>query len=116
MENNYYKNNKQLIETIKNNNSKEKCIRLQKYNSTRLENIIQEVGKVLTTTLHIQPKSSINDYYKLAQSINAVNKYNKENKEEQDEFSKLFQKMNTNFKKSKLVYKRVLTFLFFIVQ
>lgn len=96
MENDYYKNNKQLIKAMEDNHYKDKYIKEQKYDYSRLEDAVHEIGKALTSTLHILPKSSINAYVKLAQEVNAVNRLNSKDKEAQDEFSKLFNHNNDN--------------------
>lgn len=91
MENNFYKNNKELIDSKKYIYKQNIELKNKDDEIDYWRNAFKKVSSALDIKLNRKPMRYVSDYISLADSIKAANKLNKEAKEAADEFHKLFE-------------------------
>lgn len=91
MENNFYKNNKELIDSKKYIYKQNIELKNKDDEIDYWRNAFKKVSSALDIKLNRKPMRYVSDYISLANSIKAANKLNKEAKEAADEFHKLFE-------------------------
>ncbi|MBE6139913.1 MAG: hypothetical protein E7174_05435 [Firmicutes bacterium] len=91
IENNFYKNNKELIDTKKYVYKQNIELKNKDDEIDYWKNAFKKVSSALDIKLNRKPMRYVSDYISLADSIKAANKLNKEAKEAADEFHKLFE-------------------------
>lgn len=91
IENNFYKNNKELIDTKKYIYKQNKELKNKDDEIDYWRNAFKKVSNALDIKLNRKPMRYVSDYISLADSIKAANKLNKEAEEAADEFHKLFE-------------------------
>ena len=91
IENNFYKNNKELINTKKYIHKQNKELKNKDDEINYWKNAFEKVSDALDIKLNRKPMKYVSDYISLADSIKAANKLNKEAEDAADEFHKLFE-------------------------
>lgn len=91
MENNFYKNNKELINTKKYVYKQNMELKNKDDEIEYWKNAFKKVSNVLDIKLNRKPMRYVSDYISLADSIKATKKLNKDAEEAADEFHKLFE-------------------------
>lgn len=91
IENNFYKNNKELIDTKKYVYKQNIELKNKDDEIDYWKNAFKKVSSALDIKLNRKPMRYVSDYISLADSIKAANKLNKESEEAADEFHKLFE-------------------------
>jgi len=91
MENNFYKNNKELIDSKKYIYKQNIELKNKDDEIDYWRNAFKKVSSALDIKLNRKPMRYVSDYISLADSIKAANKLNKEAEEAADEFHKLFE-------------------------
>ena len=91
IENNFYKNNKELINTKQYIYKQNIELRNKDDEIKYWKNAFNKVSDALDIKLNRKPMKYVSDYISLADSIKAANKLNKEAEEAADEFHKLFE-------------------------
>lgn len=91
IENNFYKNNKELIDSKKYIYKKNIELKNKDNEIDYWRNAFKKVSNALDIKLNRKPMRYVSDYISLADSIKAANKLNKEAEEAADEFHKLFE-------------------------
>lgn len=91
IENNFYKNNKELINTKKYVCKQNMELKNKDDEIDYWKNAFKKVSNALDIKLNRKPTKYVSDYISLADSIKAANKLNKEAEEAADEFHKLFE-------------------------
>jgi len=91
IENNFYKNNKELIDTKKYVYKQNIELKNKDDEIDYWRNAFKKVSSALDIKLNRKPMRYVSDYISLADSIKAANKLNKEAEEAADEFHKLFE-------------------------
>ena len=91
IENNFYKNNKELIDTKKYIYKQNIELKNKDDEIDYWKNAFKKVSGALDTKLNRKPMRYVSDYISLADSIKAANRLNKEAEETADEFHKLFE-------------------------
>ena len=91
IENNFYKNNKELINTKQYIHKQNKELKNKDDEINYWKNAFEKVSDALDIKLNIKPMKYVSDYISLADSIKAANKLNKEAEDAADEFHKLFE-------------------------
>lgn len=91
IENNYYKNNKELINSKKYIYKQNIELKNKDDEIDYWRNAFKKVSNALDIKLNRKPMRYVSDYISLADSIKAANKLNKEAEEAADEFHKLFE-------------------------
>lgn len=91
IENNFYKNNKELIDTKKYVYKQNIELKNKDDEIDYWKNAFKKVSSALDIKLNRKPMKYVSDYISLADSIKAANKLNKEAEEAADEFHKLFE-------------------------
>ena len=91
IENNFYKNNKELIDSKKYIYKQNIELKNKDDEIDYWRNAFKKVSNALDIKLNRKPMRYVSDYISLADSIKAANKLNKEAKEAADEFHKLFE-------------------------
>ena len=91
IENNFYKNNKELIDTKKYIYKQNIELKNKDDEIDYWKNAFKKVSDALDIKLNSKPMRYVSDYISLADSIKAANKLNKEAEESTDEFHKLFE-------------------------
>lgn len=91
IENNFYKNNKELIDTKKYVYKQNIELKNKDDEIDYWKNAFKKVSSALDIKLNRKPMRYVSDYISLADSIKAANKLNKEAEEAADEFHKLFE-------------------------
>ena len=91
IENNFYKNNKELIDTKKYVYKQNMELKNKDDEIDYWKNAFKKVSNALDIKLNRKPMRYVSDYISLADSIKAANKLNKEAEEAADEFHKLFE-------------------------
>lgn len=91
MENDYYKNNKELINMKRDNYQNHLNFKDLKNDNAFLQKGFNEIARALSNTLKIKPLNNFTSYIKLAREINKSNSHiNDEMNQASKEFSKLF--------------------------
>ena len=90
-ENNFYKNNKELINTKQYIYKQNIELRNKEDEIKYWKNAFNKVSDALDIKLNRKPMKYVSDYVSLADSIKATKKLNKEAEEAADEFHKLFE-------------------------
>lgn len=91
IENNFYKNNKELINTKQYIHKQNKELKNKDDEINYWKNAFEKVSDALDIKLNRKPMKYVSDYISLADSIKAANKLNKEAEDAADEFHKLFE-------------------------
>lgn len=91
IENNFYKNNKELIDTKKYIYKQNIELKNKDDEIDYWKNAFKKVSSALDTKLNRKTMRYVSDYISLADSIKAANRLNKEAEEAADEFHKLFE-------------------------
>lgn len=91
IENNFYKNNKELIDSKKYIYKQNIELKNKDDEIDYWRNAFKKVSNALDIKLNRKPMRYVSDYIGLADSIKAANKLNKEAEEAADEFHKLFE-------------------------
>ena len=91
IENNFYKNNKELIDSKKYIYKQNIELKNRDDEIDYWRNAFKKVSNALDIKLNRKPMRYVSDYISLADSIKAANKLNKESEEAADEFHKLFE-------------------------
>ena len=91
IENNFYKNNKELIDSKKYIYKQNIELKNKDDEIDYWRNAFKKVSNALDIKLNRKPMRYVSDYISLADSIKAANKLNKEAEEAADEFHKLFE-------------------------
>ena len=91
IENNFYKNNKELIKTKKYIYEQNIELKNKDDEIDYWKNAFKKVSDALDIKLNRKPMRYVSDYISLADSIKAANKLNKEAEDAADEFHKLFE-------------------------
>lgn len=91
IENNIYKNNKELIDTKKYIYKQNIELKNKDAEIDYWKNAFKKVSEALDIKLNRKPMKYVSDYISLADSIKATKKLNKEAEEAADEFHKLFE-------------------------
>ena len=91
MENNFYKNNKELIDSKKYIYKQNIELKNKDDEIDYWRNAFKKVSSALDIKLNRKPMRYVSDYISLADSIKAAKKLNKEAEEAADEFHKLFE-------------------------
>ena len=91
IENNFYKNNKELIKTKKYIHEQNIELKNKDDEIDYWKNAFKKVSDALDIKLNRKPMRYVSDYISLADSIKAAKKLNKEAEEAADEFHKLFE-------------------------
>ena len=91
IENNFYKNNKELINTKQYIHNQNKELKNKDDEINYWKNAFEKVSDALDIKLNRKPMKYVSDYISLADSIKAANKLNKEAEDAADEFHKLFE-------------------------
>lgn len=91
IENNIYKNNKELIDTKKYIYKQNIELKNKDAEIDYWKNAFKKVSDALDIKLNRKPMKYVSDYISLADSIKATKKLNKEAEEAADEFHKLFE-------------------------
>ena len=91
IENNFYKNNKELIDSKKYIYKQNIELKNQDDEIDYWRNAFKKVSNALDIKLNRKPMRYVSDYISLVDSIKAANKLNKEAEEAADEFHKLFE-------------------------
>lgn len=91
IENNFYKNNKELIDSKKYIYKQNIELKNKDDEIDYWKNAFKKVSNALDIKLNRKPMKYVSDYISLADSIKAANKLNKEAEEAADEFHKLFE-------------------------
>ncbi len=91
IENNFYKNNKELIDSKKYIYKQNIELKNRDDEIDYWKNAFKKVSDALDIKLNRKPMRYVSDYISLADSIKAANKLNKEAEEAADEFHKLFE-------------------------
>jgi len=91
IENNFYKNNKELIKTKKYIHEQNIELKNKDDEIDYWKNAFKKVSDALDIKLNRKPMRYVSDYISLADSIKAANKLNKEAEDAADEFHKLFE-------------------------
>ena len=91
IENNFYKNNKELIKTKKYIYEQNIELKNKDDEIVYWKNAFKKVSDALDIKLNRKPMRYVSDYISLADSIKAANKLNKEAEDAADEFHKLFE-------------------------
>ena len=91
IENNFYKNNKELIDSKKYIYKQNIELKNKDDEIDYWRNAFKKVSSALDIKLNRKPMRYVSDYISLADSIKAANKLNKEAEEAADEFHKLFE-------------------------
>ena len=91
IENNIYKNNKELIDTKKYIYKQNIELKNKDAEIDYWKNAFKKVSDALDIKLNKKPMKYVSDYISLADSIKATKKLNKEAEEAADEFHKLFE-------------------------
>ena len=91
IENNFYKNNKELIDTKKYVYKQNIELKNKDDEIDYWKNAFKKVSSALDIKLNRKPMRYVSDYISLADSIKAANKLNKDAEEAADEFHKLFE-------------------------
>lgn len=90
IENNFYKNNKELIDSKKYIYKQNIELKNKDYEIDYWKNAFKKVSNALDIKLNRKPMKYVSDYIGLADSIKAANKFNKEAEEAAEEFHNLF--------------------------
>lgn len=91
IENNFYKNNKELINTKQYVHKQNKELKNKDDEINYWKNAFEKVSDALDIKLNRKPMKYVSDYISLADSIKAANKLNKDAEDAADEFHKLFE-------------------------
>ncbi|MBQ9853779.1 MAG: hypothetical protein IJO57_01965 [Bacilli bacterium] len=91
IENNFYKNNKELIDTKKYIYKQNIELKNKDDEIDYWKNAFKKVSDALDIKLNRKPMKYVSDYISLADSIKAAKKLNKEAEDAADEFHKLFE-------------------------
>lgn len=91
IENNFYKNNKELIDSKKYIYKQNIELKNKDDEIDYWKNAFKKISDTLDIKLNRKPMKYVSDYISLADSIKAANKLNKEAEEAADEFHKLFE-------------------------
>lgn len=91
IENNFYKNNKELINTKQYVHKQNKELKNKDDEINYWKNAFEKVSDALDIKLNRKPMKYVSDYISLADSIKAAKKINKDAEEAADEFHKLFE-------------------------
>lgn len=91
IENNFYKNNKELIDSKKYIYKQNIELKNKDDEIDYWKNAFKKVSNALDIKLNRKPMKYVSDYISLADSIKAANKLKKEAEEAADEFHKLFE-------------------------
>ena len=91
IENNFYKNNKELIDSKKYIYKQNIELKNKDDEIDYWKNAFKKVSNALDIKLNRKPMKYVSDYISLADSIKATKKLNKEAEEAADEFHKLFE-------------------------
>ena len=91
IENNFYKNNKELIDSKKYIYKQNIELKNKDDEIDYWRNAFKKVSNALDIKLNRKPMRYVSDYISLADSIKAVKKLNKDAEEAADEFHKLFE-------------------------
>lgn len=91
IENNFYKNNKELINTKQYVHKQNKELKNKDDEINYWKNAFEKVSDALDIKLNRKPMKYVSDYISLADSIKAANKLNKDDEDAADEFHKLFE-------------------------
>ena len=91
IENNFYKNNKELIDSKKYIYKQNIELKNKDDEIDYWRNAFKKVSNALDIKLNRKPMRYVSDYISLADSIKVANKLNKEAEEAADEFHKLFE-------------------------
>ena len=91
IENNFYKNNKELIDSKKYIHKQSIELKNKDDEINYWKNAFEKVSDALDIKLNRKPMKYVSDYISLADSIKAANKLKKEAEEAADEFHKLFE-------------------------
>lgn len=91
IENNFYKNNKELIDSKKYIYKQNMELKNKDDEIDYWKNAFKKVSSALDIKLNRKPMRYVSDYISLADSIKAANKLNKEAEDAADEFHKLFE-------------------------
>ncbi len=91
IENNFYKNNKELINTKQYIHKQNKELKNKDNEINYWKNAFEKVSDALDIKLNRKPMKYVSDYISLADSIKATKNLNKEAEDAADEFHKLFE-------------------------
>ena len=91
IENNFYKNNKELINTKQYVHKQNIELKNKDDEINYWKNAFEKVFDALNIKLNRKPMKYVSDYISLADSIKAANKLNKDTEDAADEFHKLFE-------------------------